>query len=378
MSGITPNNLGWVKSVFKGITPPSNTDMLWFDNNVDVKKHKYYDTVSSTWKLFQNVLFYSNLASFPAVGAVDFIYVDKGGKIIYIYDLIVGYVSVGGGGTSTTTESDVALVSDYDSVGVGIGNSQADFNLQVDGFVGGTNSFIQNQTNQNQTFTTNIGNKVDKSNTEKTTIVDNDTVIGNDSEASENIKKWKFSTIKTWIKGFLAKEDVSGLKIADSPEFADLKITTLASNVVFGNTAKSVLSAINSIFTVVVGKVSKNLSEYADSSTITDNASLLGFWDTTNSSFKKITWANFVIFLKRLFVSIEDETIFFKPDASTLDYAIISRNYAYFIPTIPSGFSIKYENLTAYVANTNVAANTRLYVYASVFPSTCELTLNRQ
>jgi hypothetical protein len=94
---IIPNNLGWVKSVFKGITPPSNTDMLWFDDNVGVKKHKYYDTQSSTWKLFQNTLFFDTFSNFPPSGLADFLYIDKGGKKTYIYDTLSGYVLVGGG-----------------------------------------------------------------------------------------------------------------------------------------------------------------------------------------------------------------------------------------------------------------------------------------
>ena len=47
----TPNNLGWVKSVYKGTSAPSNTDMIWFDDNIGVKKHKYYDVLTSTWTL---------------------------------------------------------------------------------------------------------------------------------------------------------------------------------------------------------------------------------------------------------------------------------------------------------------------------------------
>lgn len=49
-------------------------------------------------------------------------------------------------------------------------------------------------------------------------------------------------------------------------------------------------------------KQPKNLTSEIGSSTITDNNSLLGFWDTTNSIFKKITWANF----KSIFVNLTD------------------------------------------------------------------------
>lgn len=122
---ITPNNLGWVKSVFKGITPPSNTDMLWFDDNVGVKKHKYYDTQSSTWKLFQNTLFFDTFSNFPPSGLADFLYIDKGGKKTYIYDTLSGYVLVGGGGGGVTERSRISdvtcgAIKPLDEVGVGL------------------------------------------------------------------------------------------------------------------------------------------------------------------------------------------------------------------------------------------------------------------
>lgn len=44
-------DLGLVKAIHKGLTAPTNTDMLWYDDNLGVKKHKYYDTVTSTWRL---------------------------------------------------------------------------------------------------------------------------------------------------------------------------------------------------------------------------------------------------------------------------------------------------------------------------------------
>lgn len=44
-------NLGLVKAIEVGLTPPSNTDMLWYDSNTGVKKHKYYDTVTLSWVL---------------------------------------------------------------------------------------------------------------------------------------------------------------------------------------------------------------------------------------------------------------------------------------------------------------------------------------
>lgn len=42
-------NLGQVASIQVSLTAPSNLTILWYDNNVGEKKHKYYDTVASAW-----------------------------------------------------------------------------------------------------------------------------------------------------------------------------------------------------------------------------------------------------------------------------------------------------------------------------------------
>jgi hypothetical protein len=43
-------NLGLVKAIYSGLTPPTNIKMIWYDEVV--KQHKYYDTVSSAWRSF--------------------------------------------------------------------------------------------------------------------------------------------------------------------------------------------------------------------------------------------------------------------------------------------------------------------------------------
>lgn len=48
MSGT--KNLGLVKAIHVGTTPPNNTIMLWYDTNIGVNVHKYYDTTLLTWK----------------------------------------------------------------------------------------------------------------------------------------------------------------------------------------------------------------------------------------------------------------------------------------------------------------------------------------
>jgi hypothetical protein len=47
-------NLGLVQAIYSGINPPLNTKIIWFDDNVGIKIHKYYDIVSATWIPFGN------------------------------------------------------------------------------------------------------------------------------------------------------------------------------------------------------------------------------------------------------------------------------------------------------------------------------------
>lgn len=48
----TTKNLGIVRALHVGLTAPSNTKMMWYDDNPGVKILKYYDNVTSTWKTF--------------------------------------------------------------------------------------------------------------------------------------------------------------------------------------------------------------------------------------------------------------------------------------------------------------------------------------
>ena len=43
-------NLGQVQAIWIGTTPPTNTNMIWWDLNVTL--HKYYKTATSTWETF--------------------------------------------------------------------------------------------------------------------------------------------------------------------------------------------------------------------------------------------------------------------------------------------------------------------------------------
>jgi len=43
-------NLGFVKSIHEGTTAPSNVKMLWYDTNIGINFHKYFDIVNSIWK----------------------------------------------------------------------------------------------------------------------------------------------------------------------------------------------------------------------------------------------------------------------------------------------------------------------------------------
>lgn len=42
-------NLGLVKTIFVALSPPLNIYVLWYDNNIGIKKLKYFDQVSATW-----------------------------------------------------------------------------------------------------------------------------------------------------------------------------------------------------------------------------------------------------------------------------------------------------------------------------------------
>jgi hypothetical protein len=63
---MTVKNLGLVKAIHTGTTAPDNTAMLWFDTNVGVNIHKYYNLVSGQW-----VAFIINEATAPLVRGGD-------------------------------------------------------------------------------------------------------------------------------------------------------------------------------------------------------------------------------------------------------------------------------------------------------------------
>ena len=44
---VVTKNLGQVKAIHIGLTPPSNQSMIWFDTAA--KLHKVYNTTSSSW-----------------------------------------------------------------------------------------------------------------------------------------------------------------------------------------------------------------------------------------------------------------------------------------------------------------------------------------
>lgn len=48
---LTTKNLGLVKLVHVSTLPPTNINMIWYDDNIGIKRHKYYDTILSAWVL---------------------------------------------------------------------------------------------------------------------------------------------------------------------------------------------------------------------------------------------------------------------------------------------------------------------------------------
>jgi hypothetical protein len=42
-------NLGLVKAIFVGTTPPTNTQVLWYDTSLAAPIHKYFDTLTEMW-----------------------------------------------------------------------------------------------------------------------------------------------------------------------------------------------------------------------------------------------------------------------------------------------------------------------------------------
>jgi hypothetical protein len=47
----TTKNLGQVASLKRGVTPPTNVSLLWFDTNTGVNKLKFYNSDTSSWEV---------------------------------------------------------------------------------------------------------------------------------------------------------------------------------------------------------------------------------------------------------------------------------------------------------------------------------------
>ena len=77
-------NLGWVKSIFEGLNPPSNTKMLWFNTNVGENRHYYYNQSISYWTPLNTIIQEDSLNNFPNVGDVSTLYIDRSTKKSYI------------------------------------------------------------------------------------------------------------------------------------------------------------------------------------------------------------------------------------------------------------------------------------------------------
>lgn len=45
-------NLGLVKAIFVGATPPQNQNVIWRDTSINPALHKYYNTTTSSWEAF--------------------------------------------------------------------------------------------------------------------------------------------------------------------------------------------------------------------------------------------------------------------------------------------------------------------------------------
>lgn len=49
MPPINTKNLGLIKAIHKGVNPPLNIAMIWYNDNIGQKKHYVYDTVLAMW-----------------------------------------------------------------------------------------------------------------------------------------------------------------------------------------------------------------------------------------------------------------------------------------------------------------------------------------
>nr|HPI19953.1 hypothetical protein [Candidatus Kapabacteria bacterium] len=75
----TTINLGLVKLVHIGTVAPTNTYMIWYDDNIGEKIHKYYDTINSTWMRLKDL--------FGKKGLIDAGWFDSDNNLIIPHNL---------------------------------------------------------------------------------------------------------------------------------------------------------------------------------------------------------------------------------------------------------------------------------------------------
>lgn len=79
-------NLGLVKLIHVGLIAPSNTQMIWYDDNPAIKLHKFYNTITGAWQTFQGIL--------GKYGIIDAGWFDVDDNLIIPHNLNSLYVQV--------------------------------------------------------------------------------------------------------------------------------------------------------------------------------------------------------------------------------------------------------------------------------------------
>jgi len=153
-----------------------------------------------------NVEFYETYNEFPATGEEGVLYVDKGGKTTYIYDIT--YVSVGGGSTLTLGETETTAYrgdrgkTAYDHSQSAHAPSNAQENVIESIKRNGVDLVVTNKSvNIQVPYNLDDINDVDLTKT-KATPVDNDYVLLQDSADSSIWKRLSWSNIKTTLKTY--------------------------------------------------------------------------------------------------------------------------------------------------------------------------------
>ena len=72
-------NLGLVKLIHVGVSAPSNTQMIWYDDNPAAKLHKFYNTITGAWETFNGIL--------GKYGLIDISWFDVDGNLIIPHNL---------------------------------------------------------------------------------------------------------------------------------------------------------------------------------------------------------------------------------------------------------------------------------------------------